>query len=271
MRKFLSLVLALTVVFTLFVSMSVSADGYTFSFGEPSYNENTATIAILVDSATFKGEYLDSALFSFITENCKIDSATTEWSDNIDFTSGAVYTFNSSDTKWGIEKSALSSASNVLFSIKVSKTADNAKISFSTDTYVEDSTNSSSKIKANSTNAATIELWKSTTVEPEATIDTNDDVKSNEITLDNGTKYINVPTYIGKVAVSGELNGKNVKITPVVKYDGTDVTSTLKKVDSITIPGASFKDGAKIEFKFAIVGAPTTGTIDLSATAAPVE
>lgn len=111
----------------------------------------------------------------------------------------------------------------------------------------------------------------STPVEPKAEIDTNDDVKSNEITLDNGTKYINVPTYVGKVAVSGELNGKNVKITPVVKYNGTDVTSTLKKVDSIIIPGASFDKGAKIEFKFAIVGAPTTGTIDLSATAAPVE
>ena len=111
----------------------------------------------------------------------------------------------------------------------------------------------------------------STPVEPKAEIDTNDDVKSNEITLDNGTKYIDVPTYVGKVAVSGELNGKNVKITPVVKYNGTDVTSTLKKVDSIIIPGASFDKGAKIEFKFAIVGAPTTGTIDLSATAVPVE
>lgn len=262
MRKFLSLVLALTVVFTLFVSMSVSADSYTFSFGEPSYNENTATIAILVDSATFKGEYLDSALFSFITENCKIDSATTEWSDDIDFTSGAVYTFNSSDTKWGIEKSALSGASNVLFSIKVSKTADNAKISFSTDTYVEDSTNSSSKIKANSTNAATIELWKSTTVEPAtAEIDAATVTKGTTAVGNDGTEYTDVPTYIGKVAISN-IGSKKVVLTPVATLNG--VAHTLKSAPTITFDDKTALEEGKVEFKFALIGAPTTG-VELTA------
>ena len=243
MRKFLSLILALTVVFTLFVSMSVSADGYTFSFGEPSYNENTATIAILVDSATFKGEYLDSALFSFITENCKIDSATTEWSDHIDFTSGAVYTFNSSDSKWGIENSALSSASNVLFSIKVSKTADNAKISFSTDTYVEDSTNSSSKIKANSTNAATIELWKSTPVVPE--------VKDVTTTATGTTfgKYKDVPLFDCAATIK---NASKVFIAPELFLNGVS-QGTKEKVE---IPGLTAdEDGANVVIKIAIVGA----------------
>lgn len=103
-----------------------------------------------------------------------------------------------------------------------------------------------------------------------AEIDAATVTKGTTAVGDNGITYTNVPTYIGKVSASN-VDGKSVKITPVVKYNGTDVTSTLKKVDSIIIPGASFDKGAKIEFKFAIVGAPTTGTIDLSATAVPVE
>lgn len=110
--------------------------------------------------------------------------------------------------------------------------------------------------------------WEKST--PKAEIDTAADKKGTTAVGDNGITYTNVPTYIGKVSASN-VDGKSVKITPVVKYNGTDVTSTLKKVDSIIIPGASFDKGAKIEFKFAIVGAPTTGTIDLSATAVPVE
>lgn len=228
-------------------------------------NEDTVKVNVNIDTAATVDMYsyitlkYDSEVFSISEENCS--STSSDGTFDLSEDGAILYSIDANMTY-----SAGQNIFSALFTVKDKSKVVGQKFYFDADNTDYVSSNGSAD------KTSSIIITSGTTVDPEATIDTNDDVKSNEITLDNGTKYINVPTYIGKVAVSGELNGKNVKITPVVKYDGTDVTSTLKKVDSIIIPGASFdKEGAKIEFKFAIVGAPTTGTIDLSATAAPVE
>lgn len=241
MRRFLSLVLALTVVFTLFVSMSASADGYTFSFGEPSYSGNTATVPVLVDFGTSANEYLDAADFAFTTENCTITGATTTWTKDLDITVGTAISLGGSDNKYGVTGEALTSAGNVLFTINVTKTADNAKISFAK-AVVED-TIGGKKEELSSTNAATIELWKSTPAVPE--------VKDVTTTATGTTfgNYKDVPLFDCAATIK---NASKVFIAPELFLN--EVSQGTK--EKVEIPGLTADEaGANVVIKIAIVGA----------------
>lgn len=271
MRKFISLILTLTLALTLIASMSVSANGYVFDFGTPSVSDTTATVPVLVDFGSSADEYLDSALFRFTTENCTITGATTTWEDDIEFTVGANIMFNGSDVKYGITGEALTNANKVLFTLNVSKTADNASISFiSGDTFVADSI-LGIRLTASATNANTIELWKASAPEASAEIDSASDEKGTTIDAGNELTYINVPNYVGKVSVSN-LGDKKVVVTPVIKVNG-EAKTDLTSAPTITFDKNSSFDNGKVVFKFALIGAPEDliNAITIEATTALVD
>lgn len=267
MRKFISLILTLTLALTLITSMSVSAGGYVFDFGTPSVSDTTATVPVLVDFGSGAEDYIDGSAFFFKTVNCTITGATTTWGDDVDMQVGKSITLRGSSSKLGVQAEELAAAGNVLFTLNVSKTADNASISFVKDgTYASDSVGGK-EIKASATNASTIELWKASTPEASAEIDSASDVKGTTIDAGNDLTYINVPNYVGKVSVSN-LGDKKVVVTPVIKVNGETKTD-LKSAPPITFDENSSFDNGKVVFKFALIGAPEDliNSITIEATA----
>lgn len=104
---------------------------------------------------------------------------------------------------------------------------------------------------------------KGSTPEKPATaeIDAATVTKGTTAVGNDGTKYTDVPTYIGKVAISN-IGSKKVVLTPVATLNG--VAHTLKSAPTITFDDKTTLEEGKVEFKFALIGAPTTG-VELTA------
>lgn len=104
---------------------------------------------------------------------------------------------------------------------------------------------------------------KGSTPEKPATaeIDAATVTKGTTAVGNDGTEYTDVPTYIGKVAISN-IGSKKVVLTPVATLNG--VAHTLKSAPTITFDDNTALEEGKVEFKFALIGAPTSG-VELTA------
>lgn len=103
---------------------------------------------------------------------------------------------------------------------------------------------------------------KGSTPEKPATaeIDAATVTKGTTAVGNDGTEYTDVPTYIGKVIINN-IGSKKVVLTPVATLNG--VAHTLKSAPTITFDNTTLEEG-KVEFKFALIGAPTSG-VELTA------
>lgn len=103
---------------------------------------------------------------------------------------------------------------------------------------------------------------KGSTPEKPATaeIDAATVTKGTTAVGNDGTEYTDVPTYIGKVTINN-IGSKKVVLTPVATLNG--VAHTLKSAPTITFDNTALEEG-KVEFKFALIGAPTSG-VELTA------
>lgn len=93
-----------------------------------------------------------------------------------------------------------------------------------------------------------------------AEIDAATVTKGTTAVGNDGTEYTDVPTYIGKVTINN-IGSKKVVLTPVATLNG--VAHTLKSAPTITFDNTTLEEG-KVEFKFALIGAPTSG-VELTA------
>lgn len=250
MRKIFATVLALTMIFASFAAISVSANSYDITLGEPVYSDDNTYVNIpVIVNVPADGEvYIDDALFAFTSENCTFDSATTTFSSEADFTSGKVVTFAGSATKFGVMNTSLAANDFVICTLKVLKTGDNAKFALASNSYALDSIGG---WQSASLNTAAVELWPAGPTENVATYVTN------ELALDVAGEiknFTDVPVYEATTtATSFKLKAVYGEEYNYLKFNGAEEIN----VSNIKVDG----DG-EVSFQVAIIGVPAGVTID---------
>ena len=247
MRKFLSLILALAVAITVISSVAVFADETkVFDFGTPvKVDDSTYTIPVLVNLVglnPWEGvDYFDNITVVLEPKNCTLSNGTLSSDASANSLSFAAnqgatgnYALNSGGSSFSIDKNGY-----VLFTVNVTKVADDAVLSFKTTTEVADN-ESGFGLKANAANSATIELWKNVAPETNTTIEANGKTYTDVVNFTSSAKAVN-----GASKLSFDLYEGDAKHGDTYSVNLADWGLTI--------------ESGTINFNVAIIGAPATG------------
>lgn len=240
MRKFLSLIISLVVIIVAFSATAVFADDNVYYFGSPSKTSDTVYSVPVYANIPADFEHTDTIAVKIKPTNCTISIATIS---NKASTDGFAIPTNQIEADGSgnyVMQNASSSASNTgsyeLFTINVTKVADNASLEF---TYANLYDSENDEEKGVSTSWGAFELWKNVSAA------TNTDLAD----------------YTDVVNFSSSL--KNITATnPTLTFDLYEDGEFHKSYTESLINGVKF-EGGTLTFKIAVYGAPTGKTITL--------